>query len=301
MQDKQDNANQQMLPGIQDEGDEINLVDYLRVIYNHRRMIVGVCVIAVAATLLISLVMPNIFAATASVVPPIDIIQQQSKASAATGLAKNSMIADVLGVTSIADMYAGILKSRIVVDAIIDQFKLQQVYGEQYMSDVRKKLRRNTKVKVSDEGIVTITVEDRDPVRAAAMANAYVEQLDKQNKRLSSGQATSKRIFLENRLQELERELSQIDTLPSNQARIKEMLFEMLTREYELAKIEEAKSMPTIQILDKAVVPEKKVKPKRAVMAVLAGVTALFFGTFAAFVRECLAKAKTRPAASACA
>ncbi len=301
MQDKQDNANQQMLPGIQDEGDEINLVDYLRVIYNHRRMIVGVCVIAVAATLLISLVMPNIFAATASVVPPIDIIQQQSKASAATGLAKNSMIADVLGVTSIADMYAGILKSRIVVDAIIDQFKLQQVYGEQYMSDVRKKLRRNTKVKVSDEGIVTITVEDRDPVRAAAMANAYVEQLDKQNKRLSSGQATSKRVFLENRLQELERELSQIDTLPSNQARIKEMLFEMLTREYELAKIEEAKSMPTIQILDKAVVPEKKVKPKRAVMAVLAGVTALFFGTFAAFVRECLAKAKTRPAASACA
>ncbi|MGA2467031.1 MAG: GNVR domain-containing protein, partial [Thermodesulfobacteriota bacterium] len=96
----------------------------------------------------------------------------------------------------------------------------------------------------------------------------------------------SKKVFLENRLREIEKDLSGIDNLLSRDAKIKEMLFELLTKEYEIAKIEEAKSMPTIQVLDKAVVPEKKYKPKRTQMVVLAGVISLFVSVLAAFVRE---------------
>jgi uncharacterized protein involved in exopolysaccharide biosynthesis len=44
--------------------------------------------------------------------------------------------------------------------------------------------------------------------------------------------------------------------------------------------------MPTIQILDWAVMPEKKCKPKRVQMVMLSGITALFIAIFAAFVRE---------------
>ena len=72
----------------------------------------------------------------------------------------------------------------------------------------------------------------------------------------------------------------------SRDAKIKEMLFELLTKEYEIAKIEEAKSMPTIQVLDKAEPPEKKCKPKRTRMVLLAGITGLFISVIAAFIRE---------------
>jgi uncharacterized protein involved in exopolysaccharide biosynthesis len=64
--------------------------------------------------------------------------------------------------------------------------------------------------------------------------------------------AESKKIPLENRLKEIKQELNQIDSMLSSDAKIKEMLFELLTKEYEIAKIEEAKSMPTIQVLDSA-------------------------------------------------
>ncbi|MBN2457255.1 MAG: hypothetical protein JXB29_12085 [Sedimentisphaerales bacterium] len=279
--------------------DEINLIDYFRVIFKCRRMILLICGAVMVTTAIISLFLPKIYSATASIVPPINIIQKESELSGRLGAGGSSLLSKAIGVTSIADMYAGILESRVVIDAIIDRFDLIKAYEEKkYKSNVRKRLRNNTTIKVSDEGIVTITVEDKDPNRAAAMANAYVEQLDHQNKRLSSGQATSKRVFLENRLQEIEQELSKFENILSREAKIKEMLFELLSREYELAKIEEAKSMPTIQILDGAVVPETKYKPKRRQMVMLSGIAALFIAVFAAFAREYFAKANTPPESS---
>jgi len=276
-------------PTVREEPDEkeIDLLDYIRVIFKYRRMILWICGIAVVTTAIISLLSPKIYSATASIVPPIDIVQRESELAGALGGGASSLLSKAIGVTSIADMYAGILQSRVVVDTIIDRFDLMKVYEEKkYKSNVRKKLKKNTTIDVSDEGIVNVTVEDRDPNRAAAIANAYVEELDRQNKRLSAGQATSKRIFLGNRLKEIEEKLSKIDNILSREAKIQEMLFELLTREYELAKIEEAKSMPTIQILDEAVVPERKSKPKRTLMVMLSGITALFVAVFAAFARE---------------
>ena len=271
--------------------EEINLLDYIRVIFKYRRMIMLICGVAVVITAITSLLSPKMYSATASILPPIDIVQRESELAGALGGGARSLLSKAIGVTSIADMYAGILQSRVVVDTIIDRFDLMKVYEEKkYKSNVRKKLKKNTAIDVSGEGIVNITVEDRDPNRAAAMANAYVEELDRQNKRLSAGQATSKRIFLGNRLKEIEEKLSKIDNILSREAKIQEMLFELLTREYELAKIEEAKSMPTIQILDEAVVPERKSKPKRRQMVMLSAIVALFVSIFAAFAREYFSK-----------
>jgi uncharacterized protein involved in exopolysaccharide biosynthesis len=272
--------------------DEINLIDYLRVIFKYRIMILCICIFAVVTTAIVSLLKPKIYSATASILPPIDIVQRESKLAGALG-GGSSMLSKAIGVTSIADMYAGILESRVVVDVIIDRFDLMKVYEEKkYKSNVRKKLRKNTIVKVSDEGIVNITVEDRDPNRTAAMANAYVEELDRQNKRLSAGQAASKRLFLENRLKGIEQELSKIENLLSREAKIKEMLYELLTREYEIARIEEAKSMPTIQILDRAIVPEQRMARGTKKKVMLAGVVSLMVAGLLAFVREYFAKAR---------
>jgi tyrosine-protein kinase Etk/Wzc len=273
--------------GQQDIGDEINLVDYLRVISKYRRMIFWICTIAVVTTAIVSLFLPKSYAATASIVPPVDLLQKES---VLLGAVKNPLLRQAIDVTTIAGMYVGILRSRSVVDALIERFDLATVYGiKGSVAGIRQVLSGRTSIKVGGEGIVNITVEDRDPCLAATLANAYVEELDRQNKRLFVGQASSKKVFLENRLKEMEQELSRVDNLLSRDAKNKEMLFELLTKEYEIAKIEEAKSMPTIQVLDKAVVPEKKCKPKRKQIVLLAGVTSLFVSVLAAFVREQLA------------
>lgn len=65
-----------------------------------------------------------------------------------------------------------------------------------------------------------------------------------------------------------------------------EAIFEQLKKQYEVAKISEAKDSSSIQVLDEAVVPMKKSKPKRSLIVILATVTAFFVSIFTAFVLE---------------
>lgn len=271
------------------DGDEINLIDYFRVIYKYRRMILCICLIAIATTAIISLSKPNIYSATASIVPPMDIIQKE--AGGALGARRSSMLANIMGVMNIAGIYIHFLESRIVTDAIIDRFDLLKVYNVKERFMAHEILKGNTSTEATNQGIFYITVKDKDPCMAAAMANAYVEELDRLNKRLSSGQATNKREFIEKRLKEIDGQLSDIVNIPKKKAEVLETLYGTLVVEYELARIEEAKSMPTIQILDKAVVPEVKCKPRRRQMVMLSAIAALFLAVFAAFAREYFAKA----------
>nr|MBC8490743.1 hypothetical protein [Bacteroidota bacterium] len=53
---------------------------------------------------------------------------------------------------------------------------------------------------------------------------------------------------------------------------IQNTLFTFLTQQYEEAKIQEARDTPTVQVLDKAIRPEKRAKPKRKLI-----VLGLFF------------------------
>jgi uncharacterized protein involved in exopolysaccharide biosynthesis len=59
------------------------------------------------------------------------------------------------------------------------------------------------------------------------------------------------------------------------QTRIQETVFELLTQQYELAKVQEAKEVPSVKVLDAAVVPTKKSYPPRLVFT--AGGTAMVF------------------------
>lgn len=273
-----------VLPGYYYQEDEINLLDYWRVIWRYRRMIVVPSIIVALAVGLYTFLRPRMYKATATVVPPIDVLQKQADLTGGG----QSLLRNMLSTGGISDLYVGILKSREVADALIDRFNLFDVYeGCKTRIDVRMRLERNSKIEVGrKDGIVSVSVSDRDPNRAAAMANAYLEELDRQNKRLYGNQATSKRLFLENRLAQIRSELSQIEQLPAREAQIKEMLFELLTREYELARIEEAKNMPTIQVLDKAIPPEKGQARGTIQRTILAGMAMLMLTTFVAFGKE---------------
>jgi len=272
--------------------DKINLLDYFRIIYKYKWMILCLTLSAMVLAGFLIMRQPRMYQASASIVPPIDMLMQQGGLASRLG-GRASLLQGMFGKGSLAGLYVDILKSRVVSDAMIQRFDLMEVYKEaETRTDARNVLKRNTSIETSKEGIVYVAVRDLDPKKAAALSNAYVEELDRQNKRLSGSQTTSKRVFLENRLKEIQDELSKIDHLQRHEVRIKEMILEMLAQECELAKIEEAKSMPTIQVLDSAEVPEIGVGRGTVRRAQFTGIVAFMLGVFLAFTREYIAGLK---------
>lgn len=370
--------------------DEINLLDYWRVLVK-RKLLIGIIVgAAIICSIVYSLILPEIYASTASIFPP------QQESSMATGLASQlpgglgSIAGGFLGITAPADIWQAILKSEAIREAIIKRYDLIRVLKENSMGDARNTLEGMTKITKSKEGIIAITVEDKDPARVAAIANAYVEELDKINKGLVTTSGRRMRVFIEDRLVGAKDELArtenairgfqeknravklddqaraviealgtlkgqlmakevELQTLlsyatPTNpeaellstqiselrerlreleegkptlgnhsskdifiptsklpdlslqyarllrDAKVQQTLHELLTQQYEMARIQEAKDTPTVQVLDNAKVPEKKVKPKRREIVILSTMIALFSGIFIAFFLEYINK-----------
>ena len=75
-------------------------------------------------------------------------------------------------------------------------------------------------------------------------------------------------------------------------AKVQQGLYEFLTRQYEMARIQEAKDSPTIQVLDVAKVPEKKFKPRRTFIVILSTLTVAFLAVFLSFFMEYIERTK---------
>jgi uncharacterized protein involved in exopolysaccharide biosynthesis len=271
---------------------ELSVFDRLRIVYKYRWVILPVCCLAAGITGAACYFSRPTYTSMASIVSPLELLQgQTSLGMGLLGAGNAALLRQVMDVATVTDAYVGILESRVVLDTLVQKFDLANQYDVGgAVARARARLRARTTLKATKEGIVYVTVQDEDRARAAALANAYVQELDQQNKRLSGGQATSKRIFLESRLQEVEQTLSRIDSIPSQEARVQEMLYELLMREYEIAKIEEAKSLPTIQVLDRAVPAEERDPRGTIRKAALAGLVALVGMIFFAFGREYVAE-----------
>lgn len=80
--------------------------------------------------------------------------------------------------------------------------------------------------------------------------------------------------------------------------KVKEAMLEVLIRQYELARVDEAKEGPLIQQVDVAMPPERRSKPKRAIMVLVAAIAGLFLGVLVAFVRSALKKAQSDSASA---
>jgi tyrosine-protein kinase Etk/Wzc len=81
--------------------------------------------------------------------------------------------------------------------------------------------------------------------------------------------------------------------------KIQEVIFELLTQQYEQAKLQEAKDTPTVKILDSAVPPIKKSRPNRRMLVLLAGLFSLVFSILLAFFSEYVRKLRTDAQTSA--
>jgi uncharacterized protein involved in exopolysaccharide biosynthesis len=335
----------------------------------------GVLILAIV----VSITLPDIYSAKAMVLPAREEKSfRNAMMSQMGGLA--ILAGEAMGVGTMSDLYMGMLKSETVKDPVIDRMQLMKVYDNDNRDETYKDLDKKVSITAGKkDGIISIVAEDKDPKRAAAIANAYVEELGKLAVRLSVTGASQNRSFLEERLKKARADLAvaeenlkefqsrnkavqvtaqaeatikgvaemradlalqevQLATLrrrytESNQEvknlatsvaslrgqiaklegsgnsssipsvgsvpaigqayarlmrefKIQETLVELLTKQHELASISEANDVAPLQVLQKARVPNKPVKPKRGFIIVMTTFTAFLCSIVAAFVME---------------
>jgi tyrosine-protein kinase Etk/Wzc len=195
---------------------EMELFDYLEVIVKRKKLIFWVTVAAFVASIIIALILPKSYQSTAKILPPplTDRENLTELESLANGL---------MDVGTPADLYASILQSEVIKDKIIDRFNLKKVYDVTYRQDLYKKLDKLVNIEAGrKDGIISITVEDKVPQRAADMANAYVEEVGNLNVNLNIYGAGQNRAFLEGRLAKAKSDLALAENaLKAFQARSK--------------------------------------------------------------------------------
>ena len=203
--------------------DKVSLIDCLQPLAKRSRMIYLVTLSAAVLSLAGSFILPDIYTAKTLILPaPEDKgIMSALLMGQAGGLA--SLAGATLGVPTTAELYVSMLKSEAIKDPIIDKFKLIELYDKKYRMDVYKKLDKRVSVAAGKkDGIITITVDDRDPKLAAAMANSYVDELGRLAVRLNVTGAGQNRAFIEERLAASKADLAQAEEkLKSFQSRNK--------------------------------------------------------------------------------
>jgi len=174
-------------------------LDVLLFLASHKRALLGIPLVAALMGAVLSLLMPNYYAAVTKILPP-----QQNQSSAAMALAQLGSAAGLastsLGIKNPNDLYVGMLKSRTVADRLIERFALQKLYDRATLLDTRRVLEQRTAISHGRDGIVTVQFEDTDPARAAEIANAYIQELYKLTQTLAVTEAGQRRLFLEKQL-----------------------------------------------------------------------------------------------------
>src|SRR4030042_1743086 len=360
---------------------EINIPELLAKLARHKKIIGGITAGAAVVSLVISFLMTPIFRAETKILPP-----QQGSSSIAAQLLNQmggfaSLASSAVGIKNPNEMYIGILRSRTVYDKIIDRFGLMKLYDVKYREDARKDLAEARAARSGKDGMIVVSMEDRDPKRAADMANAFVEEMIGVSRGLALTEAAQRRLFFEEQLKEvkmaldraeegikgfqektgalkiddqartviqgignlraqiaarevqykvaqsfatpqnpdmerieeelrgLKAELNKLEQKGGNSpdplmppgrrpsvgmeyfrkirdVKYNETLYELLAKQYEMAKLDEARDAAVIQIIDKAVQPEREVKPKRAVIVASSTFIGFLFSIFLIFIKK---------------
>jgi tyrosine-protein kinase Etk/Wzc len=373
---------------------EVSVLDILALLVGHKRFIVGFVLGAAVLATVVSFLLPVRYEAKIVLLPPT---QNSSMGSALLGQLGNlgslaSLAGGSLGIKNPAEMYVALLTSRTVEDAMIQRFGLMAEYHEKRMSDARKEFEhRTTAVAGTKDGLIRISVEDRDPKRAADLANGYVEEFRRLSATLAITEAARRRLFFEQQLQQAKDNLtgaeeamrktqqstgvlqidsqarsliesaavlraqvvakqvqiqsmrsfatednpgiilakqelaalqSQLERLAGSQhdagsdinlskgrvtesgmeylrrfrdLKYNETVFELLAKEFEVAKLDEAREGSIIQVVDAAVPPDKKSFPPRLLIIIAVTIFAFFVAAFWILLREGLARAFDLP------
>ncbi len=315
----------------------------------HVRFVAGVGFAAAVLTLGVTFLMPKWYRASAMILPPDESDLMSNMSLAQRALTKFPMFGILGDYFTPADIYKAVLGSRTVADSLVDRFGLRDVYRLKSQEKARKELAAHTKLSLNPDGTITVSVEDRSAVRAAGLANAYLDELDRFNVETRSTTARRTREFLQRRVTETDSLLSaseralrryqeqhktvvpagaggeaaqaaadlmsrkimlevrlgvlrtylrddndqvvqaqseldqlnqRVGSLPAletdlqrlvRDAKMYEQLYLLLTSELERARVRETMDTPTVQVLDRAVPPERHARPRKGIATVVAG------------------------------
>jgi uncharacterized protein involved in exopolysaccharide biosynthesis len=192
------------------------IADYCAILYKWRRfliintLIVGVLITGVA------FVLPKWYKASATILPPKDNgllnLLGGSSNSLLRGLGSLSKIGGS-SQSSGSYNYLALLNSRTMMEAVVNKFQLVEVYGigDQTMDKAVKELEGNVQFEYGDNDEINVTVMDKDPQRAADVANFFVDQLNEMSIRIGTQEARGNREFIANRVSEVEDSLRQAE------------------------------------------------------------------------------------------
>lgn len=201
---------------IKETDEEPTLFDYWQVIYKRKWPIMVFCSVMVGAALVVSLLLPKIYESTATLLPQLEsntgLGLGALLTSGAAGSAAQSLGISLPGAPATpTDIFTAMLKSRIMADEVIRKFNLMEHYEKKMMQDTRLALENATRIVVSKEKVIKVTVEDKDPQLAADIANFYVSNLDHLNQTMSVSKARENRKFIEQRVAETQSELVKVE------------------------------------------------------------------------------------------
>lgn len=189
-----------------------SLTSYLRIVMKWRKMVMRNVVIVTILALIISLFLHPKFTATATVLPPstdegtLAGLTGMFSAQAAFGTSLSRL--GFSGLSRPSDLFAAILRSSRIMGEVIKRFDLQKRFKTKTMYDTYKTLSKITKINVTPEGIIEVSVTHQDKRLVADLSNDFIEELDKFNTETRMTMGKRYRIFLEKRLNQTAEDLA---------------------------------------------------------------------------------------------
>lgn len=190
--------------------EEINILDYWRVIKNNRRLIIGGTFLVVLAAGVVSLLLPRIYLAEASILPPAKE-NRVGLLSALSALPMGGQMLPLMGQSGIGGYYLPILKSRTVAVQIIRELELIKKYEAENMEEAVKYLEKASQLTQDKEGPIRIAVQAKSDDLAARIANTYIKALQDYIDQNTVFEARQNRIFIEGQLTETKEKLHQAE------------------------------------------------------------------------------------------
>jgi uncharacterized protein involved in exopolysaccharide biosynthesis len=184
-----------------------------RLLWQHRRSLVRAVSVSLLLSLVITFTMPKRYKSVARIMPPDQqnsgTMMLAALAGHAGGLAGLSSLAgSFLGMHSTTSLFIDLLRSGTVTGHLADRFNLQQVYRKRFRVDTIKRLARNTTITDDKKsGVITIEVEDTNPVRARDLVQGYLDELNQLVNRTNTSTAHRERVFIEQRLHTVQADL----------------------------------------------------------------------------------------------
>jgi len=268
------------------EEDEINLLDLIKVILKNLRLIGIIIGVVVVATAIISLIMTPVYESKAVIIPTT-----QTK-----NIGVGGMFAQQFGISGpsspMATEVVSLLKSNTLRERIIKRYNLLKLFFEDNYEELKKQKNENellwmglrrfdgiTKVNFKQkDNTIEIVVGYKDPKIARDLVNYTLAELTDYMSSEAKRVAETNKKYLESQLE------NTADPF------IKTKLYTLIAQQLETAMMAEVKENFAFKVLDAPMIPDKRSKPKRKLMVLIAFVVSLFIGIFAAFLREYMIK-----------